>query len=77
MKILLLVVFVLINYLSFAQENININYINPEIHDLIKVAKLYNLKLKQSNGMKFNILTNQWSVSSDKSVNYITIFKKN
>jgi len=50
-------------------------FVKPE--DLIKVAKLYNLKLKQSNGMKFNILTNQWSVSSDKSVNYITIFKKN
>ena len=50
-------------------------FVKPD--DLIKVAKLYNLKLKQSNGMKFNILTNQWSVSSDKSVNYIAIFKKN
>jgi len=48
MKILLLVVFVLINYLSFAQENININYINPEIHDLIKVAKIKNLETQIS-----------------------------
>jgi 2-polyprenyl-6-hydroxyphenyl methylase/3-demethylubiquinone-9 3-methyltransferase len=50
-------------------------FVKPE--DLIKVAKIYNLKLKKLNGMKFNILTNQWSVSSDKSVNYIAVFKKN
>ena len=28
-------------------------------------------------GMKFNILSNSWSVSEDTSVNYISTFLKN
>ena len=43
---------------------------------LIKYAKKNRLKLDKIDGMKFNILTNQWKVSKDKSVNYISIFKK-
>ena len=50
-------------------------FIKPE--DLIKISKANNLKLEKLDGMKFNLLTEQWSLSSDNSVNYITKFKKN
>ena len=50
-------------------------FVKPE--DLIKINKENNLKLEKLDGMKFNLLTEQWSLSSDNSVNYITIFKKN
>ena len=50
-------------------------FIKPE--DLIKISKVNNLKLEKLDGMKFNLLTEQWSLSSDNSVNYITKFKKN
>ena len=50
-------------------------FVKPE--DLIKINKNNNLKLEKLDGMKFNLLTEQWSLSSDNSVNYITKFKKN
>ena len=50
-------------------------FIKPE--DLIKISKANNLKLEKLDGMKFNLLTEQWSLSSDNSVNYIAKFKKN
>ena len=50
-------------------------FVKPE--DLIKINKENNLKLEKLDGMKFNLLTEPWSVSSDNSVNYITKFKKN
>ena len=50
-------------------------FVKPE--DLIKINKNNNLKLEKLDGMKFNLLTEQWSLSSDSSVNYITKFKKN
>ena len=50
-------------------------FVKPE--DLIKINKENNLKLEKLDGMKFNLLTEQWSLSSDNSVNYITKFKKN
>ena len=50
-------------------------FIKPE--DLIKISKINNLKLEKLDGMKFNLLTEQWSLSSDNSVNYIAKFKKN
>ena len=34
------------------------------------------LKLEKINGMKFNLLTDKWSLSQDKSINYITKFIK-
>ena len=37
-----------INYLSFAQEHININYINPTIENLITISKIKNLEAKIS-----------------------------
>ncbi len=50
-------------------------FIKPD--ELIKVTKINNLKLEKLDGMKFNLLTEQWSLSSDNSVNYIAKFKKN
>ena len=38
---------------------------------LINIAKNNNLVLKKLDGMKFNILDNNWKVSNDTSVNYI------
>ena len=50
-------------------------FIKPE--DLIKISKANNLKLEKLDGIKFNLLTEQWSLSPDNSVNYIAKFKKN
>ena len=50
-------------------------FVKPD--DLIKISKKNNLILKKIDGMKFNILENNWKVSSDTSVNYITKFIKN
>ena len=44
--------------------------------DLTKILKKYNLSLEKLNGMKFNLIKDQWSISSDKSVNYIGKFIK-
>ena len=46
-------------------------------NDLINISKNNNLILKKLNGMKFNILNNNWKVSDDTSVNYIAKFLKN
>ena len=49
-------------------------FIDP--NDLIKISKKYNLELQNLDGMKFNIITDKWSISSDKSINYIGKFYK-
>ena len=49
-------------------------FIDP--NDLIKISKKYNLQLQNLDGMKFNILTDSWNVSDDKSINYIAKFIK-
>jgi len=49
-------------------------FIDP--NDLIKISKKYNLQLQNLDGMKFNIITDKWSISSDKSINYIGKFNK-
>ena len=46
-------------------------------NDLINILKKYNLKIDKSDGLKFNIIKNQWTFDKDKSVNYITKFIKN
>ena len=46
-------------------------------NDLIRILKKYNLELNELTGMKFNLIKDQWSLSSDKSVNYIGKFIKN
>ena len=50
-------------------------FVKPK--DLIGICKANKLKLKKLDGLKFNLLTNEWRLSSDDSVNYITNFKKN
>ena len=49
-------------------------FVKPE--NLISICQKNSLKLKRIDGMKFNPLFDQWKVSSDKSVNYITEFEK-
>ncbi len=43
---------------------------------LISILKHNNLKLDRVDGMQFNMLTDKWKVSKDKSVNYIAKFIK-
>ena len=50
-------------------------FLKPE--DLISIQKKNKLIVEKVDGMKFNILSDQWSVSKDKSVNYIAKFIKN
>ena len=50
-------------------------FLTPD--DLVKVCKKNNLLLEKLDGMYFNILSNEWSLSSDTSVNYIIKLKKN
>ena len=50
-------------------------FVKPE--DLINILKKNNLKLDRLDGMKFNLLTDEWKVSKDKSINYIAKFVKN
>tara|TARA_Y100000768_G_scaffold383910_1_gene366900 strand:- start:1158 stop:1880 length:723 start_codon:yes stop_codon:yes gene_type:complete len=49
-------------------------FVKPK--DLIFVAKKNNLKLITTDGVSFNILKNEWLISNDESVNYISQFKK-
>ena len=49
-------------------------FVKPD--DLINVLKKYDLKLDSLDGMKFNLLKDEWKISSDKSVNYIGRFIK-
>ena len=45
--------------------------------DLTNLLKNNNFSLDSLDGMKFNILKDEWKLSSDKSVNYIGKFIKN
>ena len=49
-------------------------FVKPE--DLIKISEKNNLKLESLDGVKFNLISNQWNLSSDKSINYIARFRK-
>ena len=49
-------------------------FIKPK--NLEKICETSMLKLKKVNGVKFNPILNKWRISKDKSVNYISIFKK-
>ena len=46
-------------------------------NDLVNILKKYDLKLETLDGMKFNLIKDEWKISSDKSVNYIGKFIKN
>ena len=50
-------------------------FVKPE--DLKKILMKYDLSLNKLEGMNFNIIKDQWSISRDLSVNYIAKFIKN
>ena len=50
-------------------------FLKPE--ELISILKKNDLRLDKVDGMNFNLIKNKWSVSNDKSVNYIAKFIKN
>ena len=45
-------------------------------NDLVKILKIHNTKLERFDGMKFNLITDEWKISKDMSVNYIAKFIK-
>ena len=49
-------------------------FIKPE--ELISILKKNDLNIDRLDGMKFNMLTDSWTVSDDKSINYIAKFIK-
>ena len=49
-------------------------FVTPE--DLKSILLKNNLKLDKLDGMNFNIIKDEWSVSTDISVNYIAKFIK-
>ena len=50
-------------------------FVKPE--DLIKTLTKYDLYLNKLDGMNFNIIKDEWSISKDLSINYIGKFIKN
>ena len=50
-------------------------FVKPE--ELNKVCSNFNLKQDQEDGMVYNIFLDQWKISKDKSINYISSFIKN
>ena len=50
-------------------------FVKPD--DLINILKKNGLKLDSLDGMKFNLFKDEWSISNDKSINYIGKFIKN
>ena len=49
-------------------------FVKPE--ELISILKKNDLNIDRLDGMKFNMLTDSWTVSDDKSINYIAKFIK-
>ena len=49
-------------------------FVKPD--HLEKLAKNSSLKLKKLDGVKLDLISNQWKISSDNSVNYISKFIK-
>ena len=50
-------------------------FVKPE--ELKNILTKYNLSLKKFDGMHFNIIKDEWSITRDLSVNYIAKFLKN
>ena len=44
--------------------------------DLVNICKKNFLKLEDLKGIKYNIITRDWKISNDTSVNYLAKFKK-
>ena len=63
----------ILNWLPIGTHDWN-KFVSPE--ELLNITRKNNLELIKIDGMFFNILKNEWMVSKDQSVNYITQFKK-
>ena len=50
-------------------------FIKPK--DLVVMLKNQGLRLESLDGIKFNLVKDEWSLSLDKSINYIGKFIKN
>ena len=50
-------------------------FVKPE--ELKSILSKNNLSLKKFDGMHFNIIKDEWSITKDLSVNYIAKFLKN
>ena len=50
-------------------------FLKPD--ELVSILKKNNLNLERVDGMEFNLLTDEWNFSVDKSINYIAKFIKN
>ena len=50
-------------------------FVKPK--NLEEILKKNNLSLIELNGMTFNVIKDEWNISEDLSVNYISKFKKN
>ena len=50
-------------------------FVKPD--NLVNILEKYNLKLNSLDGMKFNIIKDEWSLSADKSINCIGKFIRN
>ena len=50
-------------------------FVKPD--ELVRILKKDNFDLNRIDGMMFNPITDEWKLSSDKSVNYIAKFIKN
>ena len=50
------------------------NFVEPS--KLIFLSEKNRLKLNKIDGIKFDIISNNWKLSKDNSINYITEFKK-
>jgi len=49
-------------------------FVKPD--ELINILSKYKLRLESLDGVKFNLIKDEWKISSDKSVNYISKFIK-
>ena len=45
--------------------------------ELISFAKRNSMIIKKIDGVVFNPINQKWNINTDKSVNYIALFKKN
>ncbi len=50
-------------------------FVKPD--ELISLLKKNDIHVKKVDGMKFNLMTDKWYISDDKSINYIAKFIKN
>ena len=49
-------------------------FVKPQ--DLTNILKKYKLNLESLDGMKYNLFKDEWTISKDKSINYISKFIK-